>query len=335
MSAAEPLLQARGLTKHFELRAPGLFGKRRGTVQALTDVDIEVGHGETLAIVGESGCGKTTLARVLTLLHRADAGSIKFGGDEITTLSGTDLMPVRRRIQMVFQDPFASLNPRLTAREIIAEPLVIHGLGNAAERRARAAETAEAVGIRAADLNRYPHQFSGGQRQRIAIARALAPEPELIVADEPLSALDVSIQSQIINLMRDLGGRHRLAYLFISHDLEVVNYLADRVAVMYLGRIVETGFADSLFSRPTHPYTQALLAAAPHAGRGKRTSTGVLAGDVASPLNPPSGCAFHPRCPLATDLCRKVRPGLEPVAQSGADHAAACHHKDESATART
>jgi oligopeptide/dipeptide ABC transporter ATP-binding protein len=328
MTTRDSLLEARGVTKHFTLRAPGLFGKRRGTVQALTDVDIDVGQGETLAIVGESGCGKTTLARVLTMLHRADAGSVKFGGAEIRSLSGAPLMAVRKRIQMVFQDPFSSLNPRLTVREIIAEPLVIHALGNKSKRRERTDEVAEAVGIRAADLDRYPHQFSGGQRQRIAIARALAPAPDLIVADEPLSALDVSIQSQIINLMEELAAKHRLAYLFISHDLEVVHYLADRVAVMYLGRVVETGSADSLFSDPRHPYTRALLAAAPQTGRGKRAGTPALSGDVASPLNPPSGCAFHPRCPMATGLCRSARPGLEVIAGPKSSHRAACHFKD-------
>ena len=325
---SSPLLQVRDLVKHFPVKGPGLFAGRRGRLRAVDGVSFELRRGETLALVGESGCGKTTLARAALLLLAPTAGSVHFMGHDVTRQSGRALKPLRRRIQMVFQDPYSSLNPRLPVGAIIAEPLVIHRLGSRAQRRLRVAELAETVGLTAADMARYPHQFSGGQRQRIAIARALAPEPDLVVADEPVSALDVSIQSQVLNLLKDLQEARRLTYLLISRDLAVVRHFADRVAVMYLGRIVETGPAGAVFGAPRHPYTRALIAAAPVIGRGKRPPGAVLAGDVPSPVNPPSGCPFHPRCPLARDLCTSTRPVLEAVA-GGADHAAACHFKDE------
>ena len=325
-----PLLEVRGLVKHFPAGGGGLFAADTGTVRAVDGVSFRLGRGETLALVGESGCGKTTLARTVALLYAPTAGSVRFQGRELTGLGRRDLKPARRRIQMIFQDPYSSLNPRLPVGAIIAEPLVIHGLGGRAEQRDRVAMLARQVGLGAADMDRYPHQFSGGQRQRIAIARALAVEPSLVIADEPVSALDVSIQSQVLNLMRDLQAAHGLAYLFISHDLAVVRHFADRVAVMYLGRIVEEAPADALFANPRHPYTRALIAAQPVVGRGKRRPGDVLRGDIPSPLRPPPGCAFHPRCPLAQDICRQSAPALE-AAGGEAGHRAACHFKDEAA----
>ena len=319
-----PLLEARNLVKHFAVKGPGLFAASRGTVRAVDGVDLAVGPGETVALVGESGCGKTTVARAMALRQRPTAGSVRFAGQELTVLGKRALRPLRRHIQMVFQDPFASLNPRLPVGAIIAEPLVIHGIG---QRRERVTRLAQSVGLNPGDMDRYPHEFSGGQRQRIAIARALAPEPELIIADEPVSALDVSIQSQVLNLLKDLQEAHGLAFLFISHDLAVVRHFADRVAVMYLGRIVEEAPVEALFAGPRHPYSRALIAAAPEIGRGKRRSGAVLTGDVPSPMAPPPGCAFHPRCPLAAEVCRKTAPGRDAV---GPGHTAACHFAEGS-----
>ena len=321
------LLEARGLSKHFLLRGAGLFAKQIGTLRAVDEVSLTIHEGRCLALVGESGCGKTTLARCLALLHRPSGGSIRFGGTTIYDNKTININAIRRDIQMVFQDPYGALNPRMTVAAIIAEPLNIHRFGDRRERAARVAALMDSVGLPPSLGDRYPHEFSGGQRQRIGIARALALRPRLIIADEPVSALDVSVQSQVLNLMLDLQQAMGLSYLFVSHDLAVVEHMADEVAVMYLGRIVEQAPRDDLFARPRHPYTQALMRSIPRPGGGKRTPGTSLGGEVPSPLDPPSGCPFHPRCPRAADICREVRPLLEPVA---GDHLAACHFKEAS-----
>ncbi|MDH3239165.1 MAG: ATP-binding cassette domain-containing protein [Alphaproteobacteria bacterium] len=326
-AVAAPLLEVRDLVKHFPIGGGGLFGRRTGTIHAVNGVSLTLAPGETLALVGESGCGKTTVARTIARLYRPDEGTVRFRGRDLAGLKGGALKSARRALQMVFQDPFGSLNPRLPIGAIINEPLKIHRLGTAADRRARVAEVMTQVGLNPRDAERYPHQFSGGQRQRIAIARALALEPELIIADEPLSALDVSIQSQILNLLQDIQAARSLAFLFITHDLAVVDHFADRVAVMYLGHIVESAPRDALFAAPRHPYTRALIDAIPVPGGGKRKLGTATRGDVPSPAAPPSGCPFHPRCPRASDICRTAMPALE-AAAGGAEtgHLAACHH---------
>jgi oligopeptide/dipeptide ABC transporter ATP-binding protein len=316
-----PLLEVDGLVKRFRLPSGGVL-------RALDGVSFAILPGETLALVGESGCGKTTLARTAALLYRPDAGSVRLEGAEIAGLSRAALKPFRRDIQLVFQDPFGSLNPRLTAGTIVAEPLVIHRVGRQAERRGRAAALLESLGFGADDLERYPHEFSGGQRQRIAIARALVLEPKLLIADEPLSALDVSIQAQMLALLRSLRARFGLAMLFISHDLAAVDAIADRIAVMYLGRLVELAPRAELFARPRHPYTQALLAALPRLGRGKRRPGTAPKGEIADPLAPPAGCPFHPRCPKAQAICRREMPPLAPGPEARSARLAACHFPD-------
>ena len=312
-NSAQPLLEIEHLVKHFGLKSPGIFGRSRGTVHALNDVSFAIQKGETLAIVGESGCGKSTLARVITGLHQPDFGQITYAGKNL-----------RQNIQMIFQDPFASLNPRLTIGDIIAEPLIIHKLGTPAERQKRIEEVLESVSLQKSDAQKYPHQFSGGQRQRIAIARALISEPELIIADEPLSALDVSIQSQILNLLMKIKAARELTYLFISHDLASVAHIADRVIVMYLGQIIESGDCESIFNNPIHPYTQALILAAPAIGIGKRQKSTLIVGESASPLAPPTGCFYHPRCPKSLDSCGIEAPTLSPALGENNSHLVAC-----------
>jgi oligopeptide/dipeptide ABC transporter ATP-binding protein len=315
-----PLLEVRDLRKSFPVGGGG-FG-RRARLVAVDGVDLDVKSGETVGLVGESGCGKSTLARLALRLIEPDSGAIRFEERDLRALGRRELRGMRRRMQIVFQDPFASLNPRMTAGETIGEGLHVHGLARGEARERRIAELLEIVGLAPEHAARYPHEFSGGQRQRIGIARALALEPRLIVADEPVSSLDVSIQAQILNLLLDLQKRFGLAYLFISHDLRVVRHLARRVAVMYLGRIVEYGPAERVFARPQHPYTEALLSAVPVPDPARRGRRIVLTGDVPSPIAPPPGCPFHPRCPKAVARCATERPALREVMPG---HVAACH----------
>jgi len=316
-----PLVSLDRISVGFDLGG-GWFGRGRRVLQAVADVSVDILPGEALALVGESGSGKSTLGNVVAGLQTPTAGTMRFMGQ---AMDGTVWAEARRKIQIVFQDPFGALDPRMPVSAIIAEPLRIQGIGTAAERRARAAALVEQVGLPRDALNRYPHEFSGGQRQRIAIARALAPEPSLIVADEPLSALDVSIQSQVLNLLKELQGQRTLSYLFISHDLAVVNHLADRVAVLYLGRLIEVAPRTELFETPSHPYTQALLDAVPRIGRNRNRRA--IKGEMPSPLSPPCGCVFHPRCPKAQPVCRATPPAMQPAPGRPAQ-LAACHFKD-------
>jgi oligopeptide/dipeptide ABC transporter ATP-binding protein len=320
------LLDVSNLRVDFPVGRGGFLAQRR-ILTAVDDVDLAIASGEALALVGESGCGKTTLGRAVAGLTAPRDGTIRFRGVDITSNAARGRTDARRTIQTIFQDPFSALDPRMPVSQIIVEPLAIHRIGSAAERAARARDLVAQVGLPADALNRYPHEFSGGQRQRVAIARALSAEPVLIIADEPLSALDVSIQSQILNLMKALQAERRISYLFISHDLAVVNHLADRVAVMYLGKLVEVAPRDRLFATPSHPYTQALLDAIPRVGRGRRRRGRAIAGDVPSPLARPTGCAFHPRCPKAQPICRTEEPRLAP-APGRPEQLASCHFKD-------
>jgi oligopeptide/dipeptide ABC transporter ATP-binding protein len=301
------LLAVRNLRKHFPVKK-GLFQKTVGHVKAVDDISFEIAEGETLGLVGESGCGKTTAGRSILRLIEPTSGEILFEGRDLLRLQGEDLRKARRDLQIIFQDPFGSLNPRMTVRGIVEEGLLIHGLGTKPERLARVEEVMVEVGLDPGAMNRYPHEFSGGQRQRIGLARALALRPRFIVCDEPVSALDVSIQSQVINKMTELKEKHRLTYLFISHDLSVVEYISDRVAVMYLGEIVELAPSEELYKKPLHPYTQALLSAVPTIDPQTRQKRIVLQGDVPSPMNPPAGCRFHPRCPIAMEICKTQVP---------------------------
>jgi peptide/nickel transport system ATP-binding protein/oligopeptide transport system ATP-binding protein len=304
------LLEVEGLTKHFPVKS-GVFGRTSAHVRAVDGVDFHVEEGETLAVVGESGCGKSTVGRLVLRLIEPSAGKVRFEGDDLLALDQDQMRARRRRLQVIFQDPYASLNPRMTVGAMLGEPLFLHHLvGNEAQRRARVGELLELVGLRPEHARRYPHEFSGGQRQRLAIARALAVEPRLIVADEPVSALDVSIQAQVINLMRSLQQRFGLAYIFISHDLAVVKHIADRIAVMYLGKIVETATTDELFRNPRHPYTRALLSAVPLPDPTALRERALLEGDIPSAMNPPAGCHFHTRCPFVRDSCRSDVPVL-------------------------
>lgn len=317
------LLEVRNLVKEYPVRSSGVLRRTIGKVQAVSDVSFHLAEGETLGLVGESGCGKTTAGRSILQLIPATSGSVRFAGRELTSLSAKQIRPIRREMQIVFQDPYASLNPRMQVNQIIAEPLATHGLARGRESE-RVGELLEMVGLNPEHGNRYPHEFSGGQRQRIGIARALAVEPRLVVLDEPVSALDVSVQAGVINLLQDLQKRLGLAYLFIAHDLSVVRHIADRVAVMYLGRIVETGPVADIFERPRHPYTKALLSAAPIADprRERARHRIVLEGDVPSPVEPPSGCRFRTRCWKATERCASSVP---PLTAANDAHMVACH----------
>ena len=321
---SEALLEVRDLVKHFPVGG-GMLAKAQGLVRAVDGVSFSIKKGETLGLVGESGCGKTTTGRCILQLERATSGSILFEGVDLVTLDDAALRAARRRIQVIFQDPYSSLNPRMTIGQILAEPLEVHGIVREAKARAeRVRELLTQVGLLPQHDGRYPHQLSGGQRQRVGIARALAMEPALIVCDEPVSALDVSIQAQIINLLEDLQARYGLTYLFIAHDLSVVRHISDRVAVMYLGKMVELADRNALYEDPLHPYTRALLSAVPIPDprlEAKRERT-VLRGEVPSPLNPPSGCVFHPRCPIAVDRCSAEVPPLREIRPG---HWAACH----------
>ena len=317
---SDALLAVEGVTKHFNIRR-GAFGAVRATVQAVENVSFEIRRGEALGLVGESGCGKSTIARLITCLHQPTTGRIRLGGVEISSLREEQLRRIRSRVQMVFQDPYSSLNPRMTAGEIVEEPLREHSFGTAKRRQERVSEIFRQVGLRPELAGNYPDAFSGGQRQRIGIARALALEPELIVADEPVSALDVSVQAQVINLMVRLRVETGVAYLFVSHDLAVVEHICDRVAVMYLGQLVEIAPKRTLFSGPMHPYTEMLMQSVPTLDR-RRKARRLVVGEVPSPLNPPSGCRYRTRCPLAEPRCSESPPLLRRI---GAGHLAACH----------
>ncbi len=318
---SEILLEVRDLKKHFPLRS-GVFGLGSGAVRAVDGVSLQVRAGETLGVVGESGCGKSTLGRSILRLINPTGGAIKFAGRNILSLNKNQMRAMRREMQIVFQDPYASLNPRYTIFQTLSEPLEVHGLYDAKERRSRVYSILERVGLDPSYASRFPHEFSGGQRQRIGIARALILQPKLMVLDEPVAALDVSVQSQVINLLEDLQDEYHLTYIFIAHDLSVVKHISDRVLVMYLGKMAELASADELFANPLHPYTQALLSAVPLPNPRARRERQILQGDLPSPANPPPGCVFHTRCPIAEDICRREIPEWREVKPG---HHAACH----------
>ncbi|MGD9651031.1 MAG: ABC transporter ATP-binding protein [Candidatus Dadabacteria bacterium] len=315
------LLKVNGLKKYFPITS-GILSRVSNYVKAVDGIDLTIGRGETVGLVGESGCGKTTLGKTIIKLHEPTEGEIIFEDRDITNLSTSSMRPVRKRMQIVFQDPYGSLNPRMKVEDIVSEGLVIHGVSSNSERKEAVRETMRTVGLREDALSRYPHEFSGGQRQRIAIARAIALRPDFIVCDEPISALDVSVQAQIINLFIELQERFGLTYLFISHDLRVVKHISDRVAVMYLGKIIELAASRELYKNPLHPYTKILISSVPVADPTRKREATVLKGDVPSPIDPPGGCAFHPRCPIAVERCSREEPELRDV---GGGHMVACH----------
>ncbi len=324
MSDTDVLLRVENLVKYFPRTSGGLFRKKNTTVKAVDGISFEVRRGETLGLVGESGCGKSTAGRTILQLYRPTSGHVYFEGMDLVAFQGEELRKLRRKMQMIFQDPYASLNPRMTIGEIIEEPLMVHGLANKKDSKARVEELLRLVGLNPAYANRYPHEFSGGQRQRVGVARALSLTPSLIICDEPISALDVSIQAQIANLLEDLQSQFGLTYIFIAHDLSMVRHISSRVAVMYLGQLVELAGRDELYANPLHPYAQALLSAVPipdpvvEEHRTRR----ILQGDVPSPINPPSGCHFRTRCPLAEAICSEYKPEFREAAKG---HFVACH----------
>lgn len=326
-TSSDIILSIKNLKKHFPIKK-GLLLREVGQVKAVDDITLDIYRGETVGLVGESGCGKSTLGRTIIRLYEPTGGEIKFKNKDFLSVHGAELRKMRKDIQMIFQDPNASLDPRMTIGQILTQPFDVHGIHSPSERRQKAQELLETVGLRPSHINRYPHEFSGGQRQRISIARAIALHPSLVIADEPVSALDVSIQAQILNLMKDLQQKMNLTYLFISHDLSVIEHFCDRIAVMYLGRVVEFAPRDELFKNPKHPYTQALISAIPRVGEGKKKMKKSLSGEVPSPINPPSGCYFHPRCSQKMDICNKEFPPLKNYAQadgnSKAEHCTAC-----------
>lgn len=318
------LVRLENLTKHFPITRGIVVQRQVGAIQAVDKISFEIRKGETLGLVGESGCGKSTAGRTILQLYRPTSGKVYFKDEDLTTVQGDQLRRIRRDMQIIFQDPYASLNPRMTVGNIIAEPLEVHRIGSARERKERVRELLRLVGLNPYFINRYPHEFSGGQRQRIGVARALALQPEFIVCDEPISALDVSIQAQVVNLLEELQEKFGLTYLFIAHDLSMVRHISDRTAVMYLGKIVELADRDELYNNPLHPYTQALLSAVPIPDpiKERKRERIILTGDVPSPANPPSACRFHTRCPLAVDVCSQIEPEWREVVH---DHWVACH----------
>ncbi|MBC2737107.1 MAG: dipeptide ABC transporter ATP-binding protein [Desulfobacteraceae bacterium] len=321
MSETKPLLDARHLVKYYPIRG-GVFMKEIAAVKAVDDVSLSIKKGETLGLVGESGCGKSTFGRAIMRLEEPTSGEVWYDGDNILTYDAQQIRALRRKMQIIFQDPFSSLNPRKPVASIVGEPLLIHGMTNRQEREARVMELLQVVGLSKEHMRRYPHMFSGGQRQRIGVARALALNPDLVVCDEAVSALDVSIQAQVLNLLKDLQDEFSLTYLFISHDLHVVEHISDRVAVMYLGKIVEVADSKVIYKTPLHPYTQALLSASPMPDPEHKRKRILLKGDVPSPINPPPGCRFHTRCPYVQDICSKTEPPLKEIRPG---HEAACH----------